>query len=90
MLKLKVWVALSAAAALGLSATSAAAGEPVYGYGSSRASAASNANYEAREASQRKFGRRDCITPARPQDCRQDGSGWICVAHVANHRGSCG
>lgn len=79
-------------AAIGLvSATTPAwAGEPVYGYGSTRAEAAANANNEARTASQRKFGRRDCITPVRPDTCRQDGSGWICIAHVANHRGSCG
>lgn len=70
--------------------TAAWAGEPVYGYGSSRASAATDANYKAERMSNSKFNRGDCYTPVRPQDCKQSDGGWTCIAYLANHRGSCG
>ncbi len=71
-------------------ATAAVAGEAVYGYGDSRSQAAANANYNATAIASKRFpGRSNCITPVRPQDCRQDSGGWVCVAYVANHEGSC-
>jgi len=77
-------------AAFGLASAPAYAGSPIYGYGDTRGAAASDANRKAASASSQKFGRGDCYTPVRPQDCRQDGNGWICIAYLANHRGSCG
>ncbi len=72
-------------------ATAAVAGEAVYGYGDTRAQAASSANQNATELAYKRFpGRSNCITPVRPQDCKQDSGGWVCVAYIANHEGSCG
>jgi hypothetical protein len=73
-------------AAAALAATAALAGDPVTGYGNTRAEAAANAEANARAEAAR---RNTCITPVRPQDCHQDNGGWICVAYVANHQGSC-
>jgi hypothetical protein len=83
-------IALAVGGAVLAAASVAWAGEAVYGYGSSRAEAAADANYKAdRAAAQRFPGRHGCTTPVRPDSCRQDGSGWVCVAYVANHEGSC-
>lgn len=78
------------AIALACVAAPAAAGTAVHGYGDTRAQAVRDATSAVKEASQERFQRRDCYTPVRPQDCRQDGGGWVCVAYVANHAGSCG
>jgi hypothetical protein len=70
--------------------TAALAREAVHGYGDTRAAAVADATRNVKEASMERFDRADCYTPVRPQDCQQDDGGWICVAYVANHRGSCG
>lgn len=73
-----------------LASTTAVAGEAVAGFGDTRAQAAAAATQNVRQASYERFRRSDCYTPVRPQDCRLDGGSWICIAYVANHRGSCG
>lgn len=89
-MKISKWGWLAGAVAVS-AATAAWAGEAVYGYGDTRSQAASDANYKAQQlASQRFPGRYGCTTPVRPDSCKQDGSGWVCVAYVANHAGSCG
>lgn len=70
-------------------ATAAIAGSPVYGYGSTRADAAEDAERAAKEESYRRHGKRQCYTPLKPQDCRKDDGGWVCEISVANHLGSC-
>jgi hypothetical protein len=65
------------------------AGDRVQGFGSSRGEAAANANENARIESQNRWGKRNCITPVRESDCRQDSGGWVCDAHVDNEAGSC-
>ncbi len=84
--------ALAIVALFGLASVStpAYAGEAVYGYGETRADAVADANRSAAIMSQNRFGRSDCRTPVRPKDCKQDGGGWVCIAYLANHRGSCG
>jgi hypothetical protein len=83
-------IGLLAGGALLAAATAAIAGEAVTGYGSTLGEAANAANAQAeRMAAQRFPGRHGCITPVRPETCRQQGSTWICVAYVANHEGSC-
>lgn len=71
-------------------ATAAIAGSPVYGYGLTRGSAARDALANVKDESFKRFGRRDCYSPVKPEDCRRDDDGWVCIAYVANHRGSCG
>jgi hypothetical protein len=62
----------------------------VYGYGATRADAARDAEINVKQESVSRFGRDDCYTPVLPSDCKDDGNGWVCVANVANHEGSCG
>jgi hypothetical protein len=89
MKKVKL-AALLSFVGVALAPTAAYAGSPVYGYGTTRSAAARDANQNAADASRDRFQRADCYTPARPQDCRQESGEWICIAYVANHRGSCG
>lgn len=88
-LKSKITAGLAGAAFAAL-ATVAVAGTAVYGYGDSRAEAVRDAERNVKQESLSRFDRADCYSPIRPEDCRQDSSGWVCVAYVANHRGSCG
>ena len=83
-------IATAAAISLALTSTSALAGEAVYGYGNTRQEAAADANRSAAIMSQSKFGRSDCRTPVNPSKCYQDAGGWVCIAYLANHKGSCG
>lgn len=78
------------AASFAIFVTAAWAGEAVYGYGETRSEAVADANHNAAGESRNRFGRSDCYTPVRPRDCSKDDDGWVCVAHVANHEGSCG
>ncbi len=87
---MRKWIAWIVGGSLLAAATFAAAGEAITGFGATRAEAAAQANEYARQASHNRFGRGDCYTPVRPQDCRKDQEEWVCVAYVANHRGSCG
>jgi hypothetical protein len=49
-----------------------------------------DANARARVESAKRFNaNRNCISQARVDSCRFDRGDWICVAFVANHRGSC-
>jgi hypothetical protein len=72
-------------------ATAAVAGGAVYGHGDSRAQAVTDADVNAtKDASERVPGRSNCSAPVRPQDCKQDGDGSVCVDRVAKHQRSCG
>ena len=84
------WKVVGAAAAAAAVAGSAAAGSPVYGYGNTRAGAAADAEANAKQESYARFKKYSCYTPVRPQDCKEDSGGWVCIAYVANHAGSCG
>ncbi len=82
-------LAVPAILALALTSTAAIAGTPIEGVGGSRAAAMAHANEQARYESQRRHGQGNCYTPALVSSCRENSGEWICVAYVANHRGSC-
>ena len=79
--------AIGAGAALLMAASSAWAGDAVYGTGGTRTDAYNDAINKAQAEANK---RGTCISNPDPSNCHQDGSGWVCIVYVANHYGSCG
>lgn len=63
------------------------AGTTVTGYGNTRSDAAYNTEQKAKNLAKEKG---TCYDYVAPENCKNDGDGWVCTTDVANHSGSCG